>query len=69
MTNKSMNTSTKKNAPVNLHGRVRFESVEAAFGRHVGEGTAVSVPKIRNSKEVLAVSELIPDLRLPPRAP
>ena len=41
----------------------------AAFGRQVGEWTAISAYKTRNSKEVLAVSELIQYLRLPPRAP
>ena len=34
-----------------------------------GEGTANTDHQTRNSKEGLAVSELIPDLRLPPRAP
>ena len=34
-----------------------------------GERTANTDHQTRNSKEVLAVSELIPYLRLPPRAP
>ena len=41
----------------------------AAFGRQVGEWTANTDPQTRNSKEGLAVSELIQYLRLPPRAP
>lgn len=43
--------------------------VMATFGRQVGEWTANTDPQTRNSKEGLAVSELIQYLRLPPRAP
>ena len=49
--------------------RWRRWSQSALSGQQVGERTALTDSKTRNSKEVLAVSELIQYLRLPPRAP